>query len=185
MPHDPKRVCPVEFARHLDSRLRRWLHDPRQILAPYLAPGMRALDIGCGPGFFTLDMARLVGPGGHVIAADIQQGMLDRVKHKIQATGLEERITLHLIADGRFGALGPIDFCLAFYMVHEVPDQLAFFKDIRSVLKSGGLALVVEPPLHVSRQEFEATIQIAGDADLTIANRPKMFLSKAVLLKKE
>ena len=185
MPHDPKRVCPEEFAGHLDSRLRSWLHDPRKILAPYLAPGMRALDIGCGPGFFTLDMARLVGPSGHVIAADIQQGMLDRVKRKIQATGLEERITLHLIADGRFDGLGPIDFCLAFYMVHEVPDQLAFFKDIHSVLNSGGLALVVEPPLHVSRQEFEATIQIAGDAGLTIANRPKMFLSKAVLLKKE
>jgi len=187
MPHDPKRVCPVELAGHLDSRLRRWLHDPRKILAPYLAPGMRALDIGCGPGFFTLDMARLVGPSGHVIAVDIQQGMLDRVKRKILGTKLENRIDLHLIADGRFGGLGPIDFVLAFYMVHEVPDQLAFFKEIHSVLKSGGLALVlvVEPPLHVSRQEFEATIQIAGDAGLSVADRPKMFLSKAVLLKKE
>jgi ubiquinone/menaquinone biosynthesis C-methylase UbiE len=184
MPRDPKRVCPVEHAGHLDSRLRRWLQDPQKILAPYLAPGMRALDIGCGPGFFTLDMARLVGRAGQVIAADIQQGMLDRVKRKIQGTALEDRIDLHLIADDRLGGLGPVDFCLAFYMVHEVHDQPAFFNEIHAVLKPGGLALIVEPPLHVSKKDFEATIRAAEDAGLSIADRPKMIFSKAVLLKK-
>lgn len=185
MPRDPKHVCPVEHAGHLDNRFRRWLQNPHKILAPYLTSGMRALDIGCGPGFFTLDMAYLVGPTGQVTSVDIQQGMLDRVKRKIQGTELEERIDLKLIEGGRFGGLGPVDFCLAFYMVHEVPDQPAFFKEIRSVLNSGGLALIVEPPLHVSKQDFEATIRTAGDAGLSVADRPKMILSKAVLLKKE
>lgn len=185
MPHDPKRVCPVEFAGHLDSRLRRWLQDPQKILAPYLAPGMSALDIGCGPGFFTLDMACLVGPAGRVIAVDIQQGMLDRVKRKIKGTELEDRIDLRLIADAGFGGLGPVDFCLAFYMAHEVPDQPAFFNEIHAVLKPGGLALIVEPPLHVSKKDFEATIRTAGDAGLSVTDRPKMHLNKAVLLRKE
>ncbi len=185
MPCDPKRVCPVEHAGHLDSRLRRWLQNPHKILAPYLTSGMRALDIGCGPGFFTLDMARLVGPAGRVIAVDIQQGMLDRLKRKIQGSELEDRIELNLIEDARLGRLGPIDFCLAFYMVHEVPDQSAFFKEIHSLLNSGGLALIVEPPLHVSKKDFAATIRTAQDAGLSVADRPKMFFSKAVLLKKE
>jgi len=184
MQRDPKRVCPVGLAGHLDSRLRRRLQNPHKILAPYLASGMRALDIGCGPGFFTLDMARLVGKTGHVWAVDIQQGMLDRLKRKIQGTGLEDRIDLHVITDGRFGGLGPVDFCLAFYMVHEVPDQPAFFREIHSVLKPGGLALIVEPPLHVSKQDFEATIRTAREAGLIQADRPRMILSKAVLLKK-
>ncbi|MEN6475022.1 MAG: class I SAM-dependent methyltransferase [Syntrophaceae bacterium] len=184
MPRDPKRICPVELAGHLDSRFRRWLHDPRKILAPYLAPGMRALDIGCGPGFFTLDMAYLVGKTGHVWAADIQPGMLDTLKSKIKGTELEDRIDLKLIEDGRFGGLDSFDFALAFYMVHEVPDQPAFFKEIHSVLNSGGLALIVEPPLHVSRQDFQATIRTAQEAGLIQADRPKMILSKAVLLKK-
>jgi len=185
MPRAPKHVCPVEHAGHLDSRFRRWIHDPRKILAPYLTSGMRALDIGCGPGFFTLDMAYLVGKTGHVWAADIQQGMLDRLKRKIQGTELEERIDLKLIEDGRFNGLGPVDFCLAFYMVHEVPDQPSFFKEIHSVLKPGGLALIVEPPLHVSKKDFEATVQTARDAGLSVADGPKMIFSKAVLLKKE
>ncbi len=184
MPRDPKRVCPVGRAGHLDSRLRRWLQNPRKILAPYLTSGMRALDIGCGPGFFTVDMADLVGPAGRVMAVDIQQGMLDGVKRKIQGTALEGRITLHLIEDARLGRLGPIDFCLAFFMVHEVPDQFAFFKEVHSVLKPGGLALIVEPPLHVSKKDFAATIRTAQDAGLSPIDRPQVFLSKAVLLKK-
>lgn len=185
MPRDPKRVCPVELAGHLDNRLRRWLQNPQKILAPYLTKGMRALDIGCGPGFFTLDMATLVGPAGHVTAADIQQGMLERLRRKIRGTELEERIDLKLIKDGRFDDLGPMDFCLAFYMVHEVPDQSAFFKEIRTVLNSGGLALIVEPPLHVSKKGFEATLQTARDAGLSVTDGPKMILSKAALLIKE
>ena len=44
---------------------------------------MTALDVGCGPGFFTLDMARLVGESGQVIAADLQEGMLQIVRDKI------------------------------------------------------------------------------------------------------
>lgn len=182
MSRDHKRICPVELSGKLDNRIRRWLQDPQKILAPYLTPGMTALDIGCGPGFFTVDMARLVGPSGHVTAVDIQEGMLQKVQRKIQSTELEERITLHLINDGKFGALGPVDFVLAFYMVHEVPDQSAFFKEIRSALKPDGRALIVEPPIHVSKKEFEETIQTARNAGLTLAARPKMFLSKAVLL---
>ena len=44
---------------------------------------MTVLDVGCGPGFFTLDMARLVGPSGRVIAADLQEGMLEKLGQKI------------------------------------------------------------------------------------------------------
>jgi len=44
---------------------------------------MIALDVGCGPGYFSLDMARMVGKTGHVIACDLQQGMLQKLKEKI------------------------------------------------------------------------------------------------------
>ncbi len=43
------RVCPVELAGSLDNRFRRWLQNPRKILAPYVREGMKVLDIGCGP----------------------------------------------------------------------------------------------------------------------------------------
>jgi ubiquinone/menaquinone biosynthesis C-methylase UbiE len=79
-------VCPVAIARFLDNRVRRWVQDPRKILSPYIKEGMTVLDIGCGPGFFTVDIARLVGKSGRVIAADLQEGMLRRLKEKIRKT---------------------------------------------------------------------------------------------------
>ncbi len=56
-------VCPAEFAGSLDNPLRRLIHNPRKILEPYIRKGMNVLDLGCGPGYFTGELARLVGEG--------------------------------------------------------------------------------------------------------------------------
>lgn len=79
---------------------------------------MTVLDVGCGPGFFTLDMARMVGPSGCVVACDLQAGMLERIRRKIQGTDLEKRVRLHQSGKDRIGLDLPVDFVLAFYMAH-------------------------------------------------------------------
>ena len=78
------RVCPVERAGTLDSTFRRWLQNPEKILRPYLREGMTAVDLGCGPGFFTVDMAIIVGDTGRVIGSDLQEGMLRKLADKIE-----------------------------------------------------------------------------------------------------
>ena len=153
-------------------------------MGPYLKEGMTVLEVGCGPGFFTLDMAHMVGKTGKVFACDLQEGMLHRVRDKVQGTGLEGRIILHRCEHDRIGVSEPVDFVLAFYMVHEVPDQRFLFHEIHSILKPGGQTLVVEPPFHVSRRAFEQTIEWARAAGLTPVQRPRVLLSKAVLLQK-
>jgi ubiquinone/menaquinone biosynthesis C-methylase UbiE len=178
------RVCPVERAGSLDSRFRRWLQNPRKILGPYLEEGMTVLDLGCGPGFFSIDIAQMVGKSGRVIAADFQEGMLQKLRDKIQGTELEERIKLHKCQKNRIGVTENVDFVLAFYMVHEVPNLEAFFNEIASVVKPNGQLLMVEPPFHVSKTAFEETIRTAGGAGLRPAERPKVFLSKTVILKR-
>lgn len=70
------RVCPVERAGSLDNIFRRWLQNPWKILRPYIKEGMTVLDFGCGPGYFTIAMAQMVGTSGWVIAVDLQEGML-------------------------------------------------------------------------------------------------------------
>ena len=50
---------------------------------------MKVLDIGCGPGFFTIEIAKLLNGSGQVIAADMQEGMLCKVQQKVEGTGLE------------------------------------------------------------------------------------------------
>lgn len=184
MVNKKNRVCPVERAGSLDNRLRRWLQNPRKLLTPYLSEGMTVLDVGCGPGFFTLDIADMVGASGRVIAADLQYGMLRKVREKIQGTALESRITLHQCQPTGIGLSVPVDFIFAFYMVHEVPDQAAFFSEIADILTPKGHLLIVEPAFHVSNKAFADTIRLADNAGLTPVQRPKLLLSLAALLQK-
>jgi ubiquinone/menaquinone biosynthesis C-methylase UbiE len=178
-------VCPVERAGSLDLRIRRWIQNPRKILVPYIKQGMTVLDFGCGPGFFTVDLAELVGETGQVIAVDLQEGMLDRLRKKIQNTELQDRILLHQCEANRIGWSKPVDFFLAFYMLHEVPDPEGFFNEMEKILKPQGKGLLVEPPFHVSTSAFEETIRKAQNAGFVLKERPKIFLSKTALLKKK
>jgi ubiquinone/menaquinone biosynthesis C-methylase UbiE len=176
------RICPVELSGTLDNRLRRWFQNPRKILNPYIEEGMTVLDLGCGPGFFSIDMAQMVGKSGRVIACDLQEGMLQKLRVKIQGTELEGRITVHKCDKNKLGLSENVDFVLLFYMVHEIPNQEAFFKEIAAILSPNGQVLIVEPPFHVSKAAFEETIRTARRAGLTPTHSPKIFLSKTVVL---
>ncbi len=178
------RVCPVEHAGSLDNRVRRWLQNPRKILRPFVEKGMTVLDIGCGPGFFSIEMAEMVGETGRVIASDLQEGMLDKVRDKIQGTRYEKRITLHNSEKEGLGVIKNVDFVLAFYLLHEVPDKDKFFREVWTALRPGGRVLIVEPPFHVSKTELDQTVRIAKEAGFTDDDGPKVFLSKTVILKK-
>jgi ubiquinone/menaquinone biosynthesis C-methylase UbiE len=145
---------------------------------------MTVLDMGCGPGFFPIDMAKMVGKEGKVIASDLQEGMLERLKNKITNTEFEKQITLVKSEENKICAPGNIDFILMFFLGHEVADLEAFFKEITSTLKPGGQALMVEPPLHVSKKAFEDAIQKAHDAGLSALEGPKVFFGKTVIFQK-
>lgn len=181
---DRNRVCPVILAGSLDNRIRKWVQDPRKILGPYVKEGMTVLDFGCGPGFFSIVLAQMVGKSGRVIAADLQEGMLQKLRKKIQGTELEQRFTLHKCEEKKIGLSVDVDFVLAFYMLHEIPNQEAFFSEIRSILKPNGQIFIAEPPFHVSKKAFEETIRKANDAGLSVVDRPKLFLNKTVILQK-
>ena len=176
-------VCPVQLAGSLDTKIRRWFQNPQRILEPYIKEGMTVLDIGCGPGFFTLDMAQMVGESGKVFAVDLQQGMLQKLENKIRNTELEERITLHQSTEDKIGIEEEVDFILAFYMVHEAPHQNKFFNDIKSILKTSGQMLIVEPPLHVSWAAFDQSIQNAKNAGLLTSAGPKIPLHKTAIIR--
>ena len=177
------RVCPVELADSLDNKLRRWLQNPHKILAPHVSDGMSALDVGCGPGFFSIELARLVGPGGRVIAADLQQGMLDRLAAKITGTDLSTRIHLLKCDTANLNLSEPVDFILTFYMVHEVPDQAAFFRQLFPWLRETGKLLLVEPRMfHVSRSQFRETLHQAEAAGFVSTPGSKLLLSRSAIL---
>jgi hypothetical protein len=108
--------------------------------------------------------------------------MLDKVRDKISGTELEPRVTLHRCEEDRIGLTESVDFVLAFYMVHELPDQDRFYREIASLLTRGGQALVVEPPFHVTRKKFAESLERAGEAGFALGPGPKVFFCKTALL---
>ena len=178
------RVCSVKLSHLLDIGIRRWLQNPKIILAPFVVEGMTVLDVGCGPGFFSIEIAKMVGNKGKVYSADLQEGMLQRLSHKIKGTDLEKRINLVKCDSDKINAPGKADFILAVYIVHEVPDKKGFFKQLKDILNEKGQVLLVEPKLlHVSRKEFEATTSLAENIGFKIYPGPKLPFSWTALLK--
>jgi ubiquinone/menaquinone biosynthesis C-methylase UbiE len=177
-------VCPPWCCFTFDNIFRRLVQDPNRILRPYIKPGWTVLDVGPGMGYFSIPTARLVGDTGKVIAADLQQEMLDGVDHRAYKAGLQERVNLLLTKSNNIGINEPIDFCLAFWMVHEVPDINHLLNEITSKLKPDGLMLIAEPRFEVTIQNFEKTLEMARNAGLSVVSRPKIFLSHTALLKK-
>jgi len=177
------KICPVERAGGLDNSIRKLLQNPQKILKPYIDEGMTVLDLGCGPGFFSIEIAKLMNGSGKVIAADLQEGMLEKVRQKIKGTALEPRIVLHKCQEERIDLTEKVDFVLAFYMVHEVPDQDKLFRELKSILKPGGQILIIEPKFHVSKKSFDSMIDSVKGIGLEVQDRPKVFFSRTIVLK--
>lgn len=184
MRKEKNRICPVERSKMLDNSFRKWLQNPRKILGPYLKPGMTVMDVGCGPGYFSIDMAQMVGNSGKVIAVDLQDGMLERLYKKIVGTELQERIVLHQCQEDEIGVVEDIDFVLLFYVAHEFSDPNAYFEEIASMLKPEGKMMIVEPSFHVSKSDFMETVRKAEQAGLVATEILKVFLSRSVLMHK-
>ena len=176
-------VCPPWLSFTLTNVLRRLAQDPDRILGRFLRPGDVALDIGCGPGYFTIPMARMVGETGSVVAVDIHPGMLERTGKRAVRAGVSGRIRLHLADKDRLGLEARADFALAFWMAHEVPDPGRLFAEIRAALKPDGRLLLVEPRMHVTEAAFAGLVEAAEGAGFVRQGEESIRLSRAAVLR--
>jgi len=179
------RVCPWWLGWLLASPIRKLRHDPARILAPHLREGMTVLEPGPGMGFFTLELARRVGPSGRVVAVDLQPRMLSGLRRRAERAGLGGRVEARLAARGSLGVedlAGAVDFVLAFAVVHELPDAARFFAEIRAALAPGGRVLVAEPAGHVKPPDFAASLAAAVRAGLRREPGPAIAGSLTALL---
>jgi ubiquinone/menaquinone biosynthesis C-methylase UbiE len=177
-------VCPWWGGYFIDNPLRRLLHNPEQILRPYVRPGMQAMDVGCGMGWFAIPMARMVGHQGHVIAVDLQSKMLDALRRRAERADVADRIRCHRCDADRLNVDARVDFALAFAMVHEVPDQRRLLGEIFACLNPHGTLLVAEPRVHVSGRAFGQTVTAAETLGFRVAGEPWVRWCRAAALEK-
>lgn len=175
------RVCPAGLSWFFNNRMRLLSHNPKKIMGDYVKQGYTAADIGCGPGFFSLALAEMVGEEGRIIAVDLQKEMLDKVAAGAERLKLRPRIILHQCKEDSLGLEEKADFVLAFWMVHEVPNVKGLFDEIVTILKPEGLLLLVEPRYHVSAATFREEIKLACASGLKPCQEVKVNLSRGML----
>ena len=186
-PGKPHRVCPWWLGYLLASPIRRVQYQPAEVLGPHVSPGMTVLEPGPGMGFFTLELARLAGSTGRVVAVDIQRRMLDRLRCRAAKAGVLDRLDARLVSPDSLGIedlAGTVDFTLAFFMVHELPAAAGFFREVAQASKSGARLLFAEPKGHVKAPTFDAELQAARDAGFALVETLSLRRSNAVLLER-
>lgn len=162
------------------------MQDPDEIVRPYVEEGMSVLDIGCGMGFFSLPMAKLVGEKGRVVCIDLQKKMIDGLLARAKKAGLAGRIEARVCSQSSLEVTdlaGKIDFALVFALVHEVPDKENLFSEIHDTMKPAGKLLMAEPRGHVSKPDFAKTVSVAQSRGFEVIGDLEIRRSHAVLLR--
>jgi ubiquinone/menaquinone biosynthesis C-methylase UbiE len=157
--------------------------NPNKILSSFVSEGMTVVDYGCGNGYFTVPLAKMVGNSGKVIAVDIQQEMLDKVSLRLKNNNLKN-VELFNNSNSKLNYPNSIDFAIAIYVVHEIPNKKAFFKELYDNLKLNSKLLIMEPNFIVSRKSFTNTINLAKEEGFKEVKRKRYLFSRSVILKK-
>jgi len=179
--NDNGRTCPWWLCWSFDNPIRRLAHDPEAMLSPHLARGQRALDVGPGMGFFTIPMARIVGPESTVVALDIQDEMLSALRSRAERKGARNVRTVRYSGAG-FGLEGTFDFILLFWMFHEVADKAGFVGELRRVSRAGTRILLAEPLVHVGARSFDRSVDLFRSMGFAELASPRVGFSRARLL---
>jgi ubiquinone/menaquinone biosynthesis C-methylase UbiE len=137
--------APAFISVFLNSRFRRALQPPADVMGWVdIRPGMQVLELGPGPGTFTVEAARRAAPQGVVHAVDIQADMLERLQETLATAGVAN-VSLHL--SSAYALPVPdhsIDRLFMVTVLSEIPDKPRSLAEFRRVLKPGGMLAVGE-----------------------------------------
>ena len=109
-----------------------------------IGEGKAVADLGCGPGFFTLPLAELVGPSGKVYAADVQQEMVDDLRSRLAQQGLTNVIVRRSTELDPAIPQRSVDLALLAFVLHEIDQRSSFLLSAKRLLREDGRVAVLE-----------------------------------------
>ncbi len=121
---------------------RRFVDVRKPLQSAGIKEGQTILDFGCGPGFYAIAAAKLVGPKGKVYALDIHPLAMQSVQKKAKNAGLTNITTILSDRDTRLPDQS-IDIALAYDMIHMVQDKQALLRELHRILKPDGVLSVI------------------------------------------
>jgi len=140
--------APAIIGFALDSDLRRRAQPPAPIIERSgFAPGMRVLEVGCGSGAYTTHVARAVGEAGTVATLDIQPRMSAQLARKLRRPEHRDLRNVRLHEGDAYAlpfAQDAFDLVYLITALPEIPDQQRALREVRRVLKPGGILAVTE-----------------------------------------
>jgi len=162
--------CPASLDWLVDNPVRRYYMGP-VLDRVGIRPGERVLELGPGPGTFTVEAARRLGPEGRLVAVDIQPEMIAQVEKRVREAGLanvETQVSdaYHLPLDDE-----SVDRAFLVTVLPEIPDRQRALAELRRVLKPDGVLSITEEFLDPDYPLARTTIHWAKEAGFELAER--------------
>ncbi len=123
-----------------DNPLLPYFRNPQRLLkAAGLKPGQKVLEVGCGPGFFTIPAAKIVGKEGFVYAVDVHPLAIERVKEKIEREKIKNIKPILTNASDTGLPDQSIDLAFIFGLLHVAGGLDEVISEIHRILKQDGV----------------------------------------------
>ena len=169
--------CPWWMHYVLISPLRRLLEPPEKLVRPFIRAGMTVVEPGCGFGFVSLELARLVGDQGKVISVDLEPRAVKRLEKRARKAGLSERMEFRSCSSHHLGLAdydGRVDVVVVVHTLHEFEDLSGFLAQTAALLKPSGRLLIVEPKGHIKPAEFQTQLQSCRQVGFNVVETPEL-----------
>jgi ubiquinone/menaquinone biosynthesis C-methylase UbiE len=140
-------LAPPTLAAQVERTDRdRWQKVAEIFAALGVEPGERIADVGAGSGFLTLRLSPVVGPAGRVIAVDIDEAVLGRLRETARAAALDNVETVVGAPDDPRLSPESVDGVLIVNAYHEMTEYTAILTAVRRALRPGGRLVIVDTP---------------------------------------